>query len=159
KQYQVLIDPDLLLKYDVTFDQVVQALRDNNLNVGGGALNQSGQMLLVHGAGRTTDVGQIRNIPVKARQGGPVRVGDVALVRTGSALRMGGVTADGQGEVVLGLGFLLMGENGHEVTRQLQQKLDEVKQTLPAEVEAKTVYARSDLVDQVIDTVRRNLFE
>jgi len=159
KQYQVLINPDLLLKFDIAFDQVVRALHDNNLNVGGGALNQSGEMLLVYGAGRTIDVRQIRNIPVAAREGVPIRVGDVAEVRVGSALRMGGVTADGKGEVVLGLGFLLMGENGHQVTRDLQQKLDEVKPTLPSDVQATTVYARTNLIDQVIDTVRRNLFE
>src|SRR5436309_2785232 len=52
KQYQVVIDPDRLLKFDVTFDQVVQALHDNNLNVGGGALDRSGEQLLVHGSGR-----------------------------------------------------------------------------------------------------------
>jgi cobalt-zinc-cadmium resistance protein CzcA len=159
KQYQVRLAPDQLLKYDVSFDQVVRALHDNNLNVGGGALNQSGEMLLVHGAGRTATVGQIRGITVTAREGVPVRVGDLAAVHTGSALRMGGVTADGKGEVVLGLGFLLMGENGHEVTRHLQQQLDDVKPTLPPGVKATTVYARTYLVDQVIDTVRRNLFE
>jgi cobalt-zinc-cadmium resistance protein CzcA len=159
KQYQVLIDPDRLLKYDVSFDQVVRALHDNNLNVGGGALDQSGEMLLVHGAGRTSDVTQIRNVPVTAREGSPVRVGDVAEVRVGSALRMGGVTADGKGEVVLGLGFLLMGENGHVVTHHLQQKLHEVRRTLPPDVRAQPLYERTDLVDQVIATVRRNLFE
>jgi cobalt-zinc-cadmium resistance protein CzcA len=159
KQYQVVINPDRLLKFDVTFEQVVRALRDNNLNVGGGALDRSGEMLLVHGSGRTIDVAQIRAIPVTAREGVPVRVGDLAEVRVGAALRMGGVTADGRGEVVLGLGFLLMGENGHEVTRHLEQKLDEVKRTLPSGVRAEPVYARTDLVDRVIDTVRRNLFE
>jgi cobalt-zinc-cadmium resistance protein CzcA len=159
KQYQVLVDPDRLIKYDVGFDQVVKALHDNNLNVGGGALNQSGELLLVHGAGRTADVGQIRAVAVTARQGVPVRVGDVAEVRTGAALRMGGVTGDGKGEVVLGLGFLLMGENGHVVTHDLQKKLTDVRQTLPRDVKARPVYQRTDLVDQVIDTVRRNLFE
>jgi cobalt-zinc-cadmium resistance protein CzcA len=159
KQYQVLIDPDRLIPYDLTFAQVAQALHDNNLNVGGGKLDRSGEMLLVHGAGRTSTVEQIRNVPVKAREGVPVRVRDVAEVRTGSALRMGGVTADGQGEVVLGLGFLLINQNGHQVTRALDRKFEEVKKTLPAGVRAETVYQRTDLVDQVIDTVRRNLFE
>jgi heavy metal efflux system protein len=159
KQFQVLIDPDRLLRYGVAFDQVVRALHDNNLNVGGGALDRSGEMLLVSGAGRTATVEQIRAVPVTARQGVPVRVGDVAEVRTGAALRMGGVTADGQGEVVLGLGFLLMNENGRDVTQGLQEKLDQVRQTLPPGVHVTTVYARTALVNQVIDTVRGNLFE
>jgi cobalt-zinc-cadmium resistance protein CzcA len=155
----VLVDPDRLLKYDVTFDQVIKALHDNNLNVGGGALDRSGEMLLVSGAGRTTTVAQIRAVPVTAHQGVPVRVGDLAEVRTGAALRMGGVTADGQGEVVLGLGFLLMDENGRDVTRGLEEKLGQVQKTLPRGVKATPVYARTELVNQIIDTVRGNLFE
>jgi heavy metal efflux system protein len=159
KQYQVCIDPDLLLKYEVTFDQVARALRDNNLNVGGGALQRSGEMLLVSGTGRTHTVEQIRLVPVTAREGVPVRVGDVAEVRVDGALRMGGVSADGQGEVVLGLGFLLMNENGRDVTQGLQDKLDQTRQNLPSGVRVQTVYARTGLVDEVIDTVRANLFE
>jgi cobalt-zinc-cadmium resistance protein CzcA len=159
KQYQVRIDPEKLLKYDVTFPQVVQGLHDNNLNVGGGSLERSGEMLLVRGAGRTSTVEQIRHIPLAAHEGVPVRVEDVAEVRVGSALRMGGVTAQGRGEVVLGLGFLIMNENGHAVTSRLRAKLDEVKQNLPPDVRAEAVYERTDLVDQVIDTVRKNLFE
>ncbi len=159
KQYQVAIDPAQLLRYDVTFPQVVQALRDNNLNVGGGSLHRAGEMMLVSGVGRSSTVEQLRRIPVVARQGAPVRVGDVADVRIGPALRMGGVTADGRGEVVLGLGFLMMRENGHAVTRRLDAKLTEVKRSLPPGLNVEPVYQRTDLVDRVIDTVRRNLFE
>jgi cobalt-zinc-cadmium resistance protein CzcA len=159
KQYQVLIDPKRLIKHDVTFAHVVQALKDNNLNVGGGSIPQAGDLLLVHGIARTVNLDQIRDIVVTAREGVPVRVRDVAEVRTGPAIRMGAVTADGRGEVVLGLGFLLMGENAHEVTSALAKKLDQVKQNLPPGVKVETVYSRTDLVDQVIDTVRRNLFE
>src|SRR5262249_31480562 len=82
-----------------------------------------------------------------------------AEIRTGPALRMGGVTADGRGEVVLGLGFLMMGESSSVVTARLAAKFAEVKKILPAGVHAEPVYKRTDLVDQVIGTVRRNLFE
>jgi cobalt-zinc-cadmium resistance protein CzcA len=159
KQYQVLIEPERLLRYGITFEQVVGALEANNLNVGGGALNIGGQMLLIHGSGRTGTVAQIRAVPIIAREGVPVRVGDVADVRIGSALRMGGVTHDGRGEAVLGLGFLLMNENGHQVTRHLQEKLGQIRENLPQGVQAKPVYERTELVDQVIQTVRSNLFE
>jgi len=159
KQYQVLIDPARLLKYDLTYDRVVQAVRDNNLNVGGGSMARQGEMLLIYGIGRTNTVDQIRNIQVKAREGVPVRVSDVADVRIAGAPRLGGMTADGRGEVVLGLGFLMIGENGHEVTTRLRHKLDDVKQSLPPDVEVVPVYQRTELVDQVIDTVRKNLFE
>ena len=69
------------------------------------------------------------------------------------------MTAHGRGEAVLGLGFMLMGENSHEVTWALKNKLDEIKPTLPPGVTIQTVYDRTELVDHVIDTVRKNLFE
>jgi cobalt-zinc-cadmium resistance protein CzcA len=159
KQYQVRIDPERLPAYDLTFGQVVQAVRDNNLNVGGGSISRSGQMLLVHGVGRTNTVEEIRNTVVKASDGVPVRLGDVADVVEYHELPTGAVSADGRGEVVLGLGFLLMGENSHAVTTGLKAKLDEVKKTLPPDVKVEPVYQRTELVNQVIDTVRRNLFE
>src|SRR5947209_15411747 len=116
-------------------------------------------MLLVHGVGRTVNVEQIKAIVVTAKEGVPIRVGDVADVEIGHAIRRGAVTADGKGEAVLGLGFMLMGENSHVVTRDLKKKLEEIKETLPSDVELKTVYDRTELVDFVIDTARKNLFE
>ncbi len=160
KQFQVRIDPVKLLKYDLAFDQVVQAVRDNNVGVGGGYLPQSGDMYLVRGLGRVHDVEQIRNITVATpREGVAVHVRDVAQVEVGHDLRMGAVTAGGRGEAVLGLGFIIMGENPHEVAGLLARKLEDVKKTLPRDVQVQVVYNRTELVDQVIDTVRKNLFE
>jgi cobalt-zinc-cadmium resistance protein CzcA len=159
KQYQVRIDPERLLKFDLAYPQVVQALHDNNLNIGGGSLQHSGEMLLIQGVGRTESLEQIRNIVVAVRETVPLRVGDVADVCTGTALRMGGVTAQGHGEAVLGLGFTIMNANGHEVTARLAQKLAEVRKILPRDVQVTPVYQRTDLVNQVIATVRKNLFE
>ncbi|HEY1380252.1 MAG TPA: efflux RND transporter permease subunit, partial [Gemmataceae bacterium] len=159
KQYQIRIDPARLIKHDLTFDQMVAAVDKNNRNVGGGNIRQNGQMLLVHGLGRTATVGQIGNIVVTAHDGVPVRVRDVADVEIGHEVRRGAVTADGNGEVVLGLGFMTMGENSHEVTWGLKRKLDDIRATLPRNVKVETVYDRTELVDHVIRTVRNNLFE
>ncbi len=159
KQYQVRLDPDKLVKHGLTFDQVVEALEQNNRNVGGGTIRQNSGMLLVHGLGRTTDLGDIQAIVLAARDGVPITIADVAEVAIGHEVRRGAVTADGKGEVVLGLGFMLMGENSHEVTWQMKHKLDEIKATLPANVHVQSVYDRTELVDRVIETVRRNLFE
>ena len=166
KQYLVRVDPVRLLAKDVTFTEVAQALRDNNLNVGGGDLQRAGEMLLVHGVGRTNTLDEIRSISVRARQGVPLRVGDVAEVEVGGDVRMGGVSVGGRfnadgnpRESVLGLGFALMGENPHRVTTGLREKLDETRKNLPPDVQVEVVYQRTDLVDQVIGTVRGNLFE
>lgn len=159
KQYQVRIDPLRLIRLEISFDEVVDAIHENNLNVGGGNINEnrSGEMLLVQGVGRTTNVAEIENVVILEKDNIPIRVRDVADVTIGHEIRRGAVTAGGEGEVVLGLGFMLMGENSYAVTRRLKDKLDEVRQDLPPELRIDTVYDRTRLVDQVIATVRSNL--
>ncbi len=159
KQYQVRIDPDRLIKHQLTFDEVVTAVKANNRNVGGGNISRNTEMLLVHGVGRTVNTEQIENIVIRAVDGSPIRIRHVADVQIGHEIRRGAVTADGRGEVVYGLGFMLMGENSHEVTHSLKEKMEEIKTTLPPGVEVVTVYDRTELVDHVIETVKQNLFE
>lgn len=159
KQYQVRLDPDLLIKHELTYDQVAEAVRQNNQNVGGGTITDGSQMLLVHGVGRTINIQQIESVVITSRDGVPIRVRDVAEVQIGHEIRRGTVTADGRGEAVLGLGFMLMGENSHEVTWALKNKLRDIEQSLPHGVTIKTVYDRTELVDHVIETVQANLFE
>ncbi|MFO0918949.1 MAG: CusA/CzcA family heavy metal efflux RND transporter [Planctomycetaceae bacterium] len=159
KQYQIRINPDKLIKYGVTFDQVIEAVKDNNFNVGGGNISQTSGMLPVQGLGRTASIDQLGQIVVTATDGVPTRVSDVAEVAIGHEIRRGAVTANGQGEVVLGLGFMLMHENSHEVTWAMKDKLKSLEASLPANVQVKAVYDRTQLVDYVIDTVRKNLFE
>lgn len=161
KQYQVRIDPNRLVKHELAFDQVVNAVMANNLNVGGGSINSNntGDMLLVHGVGRTGSIEQIENIVITAKEGVPIRVRDVANVTIGHEIRRGMVTANGTGEVVLGLGFMLMGENSYAVTRRMKEKFAEIQATAPDEVALTPVYDRTELVDHVIGTVRANLFD
>jgi len=159
KQYQVRIDPDRIIKHGLTFSEVVAAVERNNFNVGGGNIRQEGGTLLVQGLGRTAGIEQIRQIVIDAREGVPILLVDVAEVMIGHEIRRGAVTADGQGEVVLGLGFMLMGENSHVVTWALKDKLQTIRPNLPANVQVVPVYDRTQLVDFVIDTVRKNLFE
>ncbi len=160
KQYQVRIKSEALLHYEISFEQVMQAVRANNLAAGGGNIQQAGAMYLIRGLARTVNVDEIKKIIVTTpRPGVPVRVGDVADVEIGHDIRLGGVTSQGRGEVVLGLCFMLMGENSHEVTDRLKGKLDDVKKTLPPDVKLVTAYDRTRLVDKVIHTVYKNLFE
>lgn len=159
KQYQVRIDPERLFKYGLTFQQVIDAVQKNNLNVGGGNINLGGDMLLVHGIGRTTNVKQIQEIVVTAKEGVPVFVRDVAEVAIGHEIRRGAITANGKGEAVLGLGFMLMGENSYGVTSRLADQFKKVQENLPPGAQAEIVYDRTDLVDQVISTVKANLID
>lgn len=159
KVYEVQVDPDRLVKHGLSFGEVTDALRSNNANVGGGNMARGGGTLLVHGLGRVSGIEQIANVPIAARDGVPIRVKDVAEVKLGHEIRRGAVTADGKGEAVLGLGFMLMGQNSHEVTSRLKAKLEELRTSLPAGVTVETVYDRTELVDEVIGTVKANLFE
>jgi cobalt-zinc-cadmium resistance protein CzcA len=159
KQYQVRPDPDRLFKYGLAFADVVEALERNNQNVGGGGVSRGNQFLLVHGLGRTADLEQLRGVVLAAKDGTPVKVGQVADIELGHEVRRGSVTANGRGEAVLGLCFMTMGETSKTVTKALKKKLDEIRPTLPKDVRVEVVYDRTELVDVVIDTTRRNLFE
>ena len=159
RQYHVLADPVRLLKFGLTMDEVTRALQENNANVGGGVISHAGEMHLVQGIGIATTIPQLENIVVTARGGVPIRIRDVADVEIGHEIRRGAVTAEGKGEVVLGLAFLLMGENSHEVTNSLKARMKEIQATLPEGVEIHPVYERTDLVDHVIETVKKNLLE
>ena len=158
KQYHVVVAPDSLLKYDLTLGDVFEALEQNNQNVGGGVLSSGGQSLLVHGVGRVSSIAQIENIVVTAFAGVPVRIRDVAQeVRIDHEIRRGAVTADGRGEAVLGLAFMLMGENAQAVTQELKSRLDGVRASLPDDIIVDVVYDRTELTTQVIGTVEHNL--
>ncbi len=157
KQFHVMIDPVLLTKYELTFDEVATALARNNLNVGGGYLEQAGELHLVQGVSLTTTLEEIGSIVITAHDGVPIYVRDVGEVREGHEIRRGAVTANGQGEVVLGLGFMLMGENSHEITTRLQERMAEIREILPEGVEIRPVYERTELVDEVLRTVEENL--
>ena len=159
KQYQVRVDPAALFKYSIEFQQVVNALETNNLNVGGGYIDRQGDMLLVHGIARTTTTQQIGDIQLATFEGVPVCVKDVAEILISHEVRRGIVTSNGQGEVMLGLGFMRVGENSYAVTKALNDKFEELCQDLPKGVKAQVLYNRTDLVDEVIATVRNNLCE
>ncbi len=157
RQFHVIVNPHSLVKYDLSIGQVFAALEQNNQNVGGGQIVRSGESLLVHGVGRVSTLDEIGGIVLKASAGAPIRVRDVAEVALGHEIRRGAVTAEGQGEVVLGLGFMLMGENSKEVTENLRRRLESVRASLPDDVVLTTVYDRSELVRAVLSTVTHNL--
>lgn len=159
RRYEVRLDPRRLVKHELTLADVREALARNNAAAGGGSLPLDGQAVPVRGLGRLDSLEQIRRVAVASRDGVPIRIGDLAEVEIGGAPRQGAVTFAGRGEAVLGLGFMLLGQSGHAVTRGLKRRLEEVKPRLPAGVSVENVYDRTELVDHVIDTVRKNLFE
>jgi cobalt-zinc-cadmium resistance protein CzcA len=159
KQFQVHVGPARLVKHELALADVVEALQKNNANAGGGLVTRAGESLIVHGLGLVTTVEQIGDIMIAASDGVPIRVRDVGEVLEGHEVRRGAVTYNGQGEVVMGLGFMLMGENTHDVTRRLKDRMEQIRPTLPDDVAVVIVYDRTELVDHVLTTVRTNLLE
>jgi len=159
RQVQVIVDPIELQARSLTLADLAAALGGNNLNVGGGTIDVAGEASLVQGTALLTEKAHVEQVVITAKNGVPVRVKDVARVIDGHEIRRGAVTADGKGEVVLGLGFMLMGENSHDVTRRLEARLSEIRKSLPKGIDVTPVYERTTLVDQVLRTVRTNLLE
>lgn len=159
RQVQVIVDPRNLQQFGLTLAGLAEALERNNGNVGGGTLDQAGESSLIQGIGMATRLEDIAEMVVETRENVPIRVRDVAKVVNGREIRRGAVSADGHGEVVLGLGFMLMGENSHDVTTRLAVRLAEIRKTLPKGIDVTPVYQRTALVDRVLLTVRNNLLE
>jgi cobalt-zinc-cadmium resistance protein CzcA len=159
KQWHVVVDPRRLQKFDLSLGDLYLALERNNANVGGGIIERGGGASLVLGVGVLDSGKAVEEVVIAARKGVPVRVRDVAAVIVDREIRRGATTADGEGEVVLGLGFMLVGENSHVVTKALATRLEEIRKSLPPDVSVEPVYERTELVDLVLETVRTNLFE
>ncbi len=158
KQFHVTPDPRKLMAYGLGFPDIVEALLASNNNVGAGYIERKGEQYLVRAPGQVQGIEDIREIVIQNRDGGIIRIQDVAEVGLGKELRTGSATKDGR-EVVLGTAFMLMGENSRAVAGRVDARMKEVNRSLPEGVAARTVYDRTRLVDKTIETVKKNLFE
>jgi cobalt-zinc-cadmium resistance protein CzcA len=159
RRIEVRVDPIELRRRGLALEDVARALRRSEGSAGGGRIVQSGEATLVQGIALLTSLRDVEGVVVGAEDGVAIRVRDVATVVEGAEVRRGAVTAQGRGEAVLGLGFMLLGENSREVAFALRSRLDEVRPTLPPGIEVEVVYDRRTLVDEVLGTVRKNLAE
>jgi len=158
KQYQVLIDPTRLVKYGISFKEVMDTLAANNRQVGGQSLNLGSEQYLVRGLGLLANARDVGNVVLATREGTPIRVNDVAQVVEGPAPRFGAVTRDGK-EVVLGIALSRIGENAADVVAAVKKKLETAQQALPKGVTINPVYDRTDIVQKALDTSRSTLIE
>ncbi len=160
KQYQVLIDPQKLLSYNLTLRDVFNAVAENNANAGGAYIEHANEQYLVRGSGLVQSIDDINNIIVKTLENGtPIYVHNVADVQLGSAIRQGAVTMNGEGEVAAGITMMLKGENSRVVVDRVKEKIETVQRALPDTVTIEPFYDRAELVDKTIKTVQTNLIE
>jgi cobalt-zinc-cadmium resistance protein CzcA len=157
---QILVTPNLdrLRAYELTLDDVSKAIALNNNNTGAGFIERNGEQLLLRVPAQVSDYTELGQIVVGVHEGIPIRISDVAGVEIGSELRGGAATDNGH-EIVLGTVFMLIGENGLDVSERVSARLREVRRSLPSGVAVRTLYNRADLVNATIATVQKNLFE
>ena len=158
KQYQVQIDPRKLVKYGVSFKEVMERLAANNKQVGGQYLNVGVEQYLVRGLGLVSNAADIETIVIAERNGAPIYVRDVAAVKEAPAVRFGAVTRNGE-EVVLGIALSRINENAATVVKAVKEKLAIAQAALPKGVELKAVYDRTEIVDKALKTSTNALIE
>jgi len=160
KQYQIDLDPNQLLAYNLSDRRVVEMIRKNNADVGGRVVEFSGKEYFVRGRGYIKNIKDLEMISIGATEDGtPILLKDVAKVHLGPDIRRGAAELNGKGEVVSGIVVVRFGENVLKVIERVKQKIEEVKPGFPEGLKLVPVYDRSDLIHRSINTLTRTLFE
>src|SRR5579871_263773 len=160
KQYQVVLDPNKLLAYDIPLSTVISAVRYSNNDVGGRVVEYGETEHMVEGIGYIQKVSDLENIPVAVDQyGTPILIRDIGWVRLGPDMRRGAAELDNEGDAVAGIIEMRYWNNAQEVINLVKQKLEALKPSLPPGVEVVPVYDRSDLIQRAQGTLRRKLIE
>ncbi len=158
KEYQVAPSTEKLASYGLALTDIMAALDRNNANIGAGYIERKGEQYLIRAPGQVRSMDDIRDVVLASVEGQAIRIRDVAEVSIGRELRTGAATSNGE-EVVLGTVFMLLGENSRSVSQAVAVKLEAINKSLPAGVQAVTVYDRTTLIDKAIATVKKNLLE
>ncbi|MDK9706632.1 MAG: CusA/CzcA family heavy metal efflux RND transporter [Desulforhopalus sp.] len=160
KQYQVAVDPNKLMAYNIPITEVMMAIQKANLDVGGGAIEMGETEFVVRSHGYIKNLEDIRNIVVmSSKDGTPVLVKNLAEVRLGPEMRRGVAEWNGEGETVGGIIVMRFGENALSTIQRVKDKLETLKTGLPEGVTIHTAYDRSGLIERAISTLREKLLE
>ncbi len=157
KQFQALVRPDDLLRYDVSLHEVVESIRANNSNVGAQFIVKNSEEYVVRSVGLAEHMEDVRNVVLKSHHGTPVYLHQVADVAIGGEVRRGLSTMDGKGETVVGMVLKLIGTNTSTVIRDTKQRMAEINDVLPPGVRIETYYDQATLVSACIETVTKAL--
>ncbi|MET0517094.1 MAG: CusA/CzcA family heavy metal efflux RND transporter [Nitrospiraceae bacterium] len=161
KQYQVIVDPEMLRKYDLALHDVFEAVAKNNANAGGNILEKNAEKYIVRGVGLIKSIEDIETIVVKQVGGTPVYVRDVADVKIGHAVRHGAAVVNGHREAVAGIVLMLRGGNAREVVEAVKHQIDEIHRDhlLPNGLRIVPFYDRLELISSALNTVYKALLE
>jgi len=159
KQYHVLVQPESLLKYDLSLREVEEAIENNNANAAAGFIVRGWEQTYIRGIGLLNGVEDIKRIVLKTHKGASVYVADIAAVTAGPQPRQGAVTRDGKGETVAGMVIMLRGENSKDVVTSVKEAIPKIQKSLPEGVTINVFYDRTSLIEACIKTVIDALVE
>jgi Cu(I)/Ag(I) efflux system membrane protein CusA/SilA len=160
KQYQVEVDPNALLRYNIPLNKIKMAIKMSNNDVGGRLVEMAETEYMVRGLGYIRSIEDIKIIPVGVDSNGtPIRLQDVAHVQIGPELRRGLVDLNGEGEVAGGVVIMRFGENALATIQAVRAKLEELKAGLPDGVEIVPVYDRGDLIERAVKSLNTSLMQ
>jgi cobalt-zinc-cadmium resistance protein CzcA len=157
KQYEVAVNPKVIHAMDISIGEVYKALETNNSVVGGGYIEKQNQSYFIRGEGLATSVEDLENIVVRNKDGVIIRVKDIAQVQFGHATRFGAITANGEGEKILGQVMMLKDANSDEVIRDVKERVAEVQKSLPEGITINGFLERSELIKKTTNTIAENL--
>jgi cobalt-zinc-cadmium resistance protein CzcA len=160
KQYEIAVVPEKLSAYNLTINDIFIALENNNQNTGGAYIEKGPVALFIRSEGLVSSPEDIGRIVIKHTAGGaPLLVRDVADVHLGHATRYGAMTYNGEREVAGAVVMMLKGANSNEVIRNIKERVEQIRQTLPEGVVIDPFLDRTKMVNNAIGTVERNLLE
>lgn len=160
KQYEIALDPDKLRSYDLSIADVFEALQRNNQNTGGAYIDKKPNAYFIRSEGLVKTLDDINKIVVKNTVSGvPVLIRDIADVQFGHANRYGALTRNAEGEAVGAIVLMLKGANSNQVVKNVKERMEQIRKTLPEGVEVEAFLDRSALVGRAIHTVSKNLIE
>jgi cobalt-zinc-cadmium resistance protein CzcA len=159
RQYHILVDPNRLLSYNLSLDDVFEAVEKNNSVTGANFLEHASEQYIIRGIGLVQKERDLENIIVKNEGGTPIYVRDVAHVGLGPEVRQGAVMTPERGEISAAIIMMLKGENSRKVIQRVKARIEEINKTLPPHVKIHPYYDQTDLVEKTITTVKTNLIE
>ena len=159
KQFQVNVRPEALLRYDLTLGEIIEAVRENNLNVGAQFLEKNSEQVVVRSVGLAEGVADLESVVVKTVDGRPVYLRELADIEVDGAIRQGLQTRNGEEEVVSGMVVKLFGTNSSTVIARVEEKLREIQQGLPEGVHIVPYYEQKTLVQSSVNTVTSALLQ
>ncbi len=159
KQFHIIVNPNALLRYDVTINNLVDKIKKNNLNVGASFIEKDAEELLVRSVGLATRIEDLKNIIIKSEDGMPVYLDQLADIKIGGAVRRGVQTRNGIGEVVAGMVVKLYGTNSSTVIGKIEDKMNEINKMLPEGIKIVPYYEQKTLVEAAVKTVTDALLQ